>query len=1516
MSYKAFGMVEEGNEVFVGGIRFLEETWKVQGQHMIPDTAVLAVGDAAVETGNGNVVAGDILAHETDRRAGREIVTNPGQEAERFAGETGENQMADERAAKHDAVRGIPWDSGLAAHLGDSRRGLFKIVRCTGAELSGAGGPMLEIRQVDIDDTVEKTEGFDGFVAGGVPDEGERRTPEIQRLKNPRDEGRRGDERNRMDAEIREAPERVGELTGRKRTSLIAVGDIAVLAVYAAEGATGEKDRTGAAGAGDRRLFPKMGGDTGNEHLFRQTAEARMHGAVSAAVPRTEITFHRQMICLYPPIPRRCSIAPARERSVLLLPYQMPSRLPSDRYASDRHIMNRRRSRVNRQVRPGEMDKGGGLDYNIYCLRLCMEKEDEALNREDLDGLSRDADISAQHRHRRQGSAADEAAMAPYRRPVQTGIKNDTSSVRQAGHLPPEGKAGEPEAEEEKIDFRKPIMPVEKEIPQRTLPARDDTGAGEDTETKGAAAGISDEDTRRLDLHGSIVETAKEEGDGRNDSPLGSRADSRVPEEARRMAAAPYGTGKPAPRRPGTRPMTAARRVDGGDGSSVSGANARAERANGRALARELRRQAAVGYAPGRMNEGQTRKIPTQAELREEAANEEYEYSGNREARAYLERRGQPFRETDAPEPAAKTASRGLKLLVIALLLVGAVLTGLLVMRNRKGTDKINETVEVISFEETKPEGATVCTDVSYSILTGKGVKNIRLVDQNGKAVPISGAGVGNADGNVWMITLNMKEDFEGTLRLEIRGEDGKWQKTNQKTSKLAVKGALAPTTGLQEMTTPAPGAEEEGLFASLRATEEPDSEEENPEEAEEETAALSVMTEEPSATEAPAATEEPVTTEAPDSEETPEPEAEEASEGADEEKPGDEAEGIVEDSGEENGDENGETRAAGELRTAVPTNTPEPQEIEKPTETPPLTVEAAPEANPDLITNTTVYSGSKKQKNYARPLKELIHMPEADLYTQKKMGVLTFRGDNFRRNAAVGTLEAEATGLKKKWEVEGGSARGVNQTFYGYGWPGQPAIVQWSKQVRAVSNLYESKQTKEKLKEVIIAGQDGAIRFLDLDDGSITRNSIKLGYPMNGTPSLHTVGQPYMSVGQFARKMKVKTGRIGLRTYNLYNTKELKLIDGSDSKHRRALNNNGSFQTSALYDRTSDTMITAGSNGMVYLEALNSEFDWKAGSMKVSLSETTMTSKAKGQKSTAQMAVESSLAAYDKYIFYADMGGVLRCVDTDTLQPVWAVATGDAVMAAVALDLTEDRELNLYTANMLANRKKGNDQIQIRRYDALSGKEAWCTDVGVTKGKKDKADVGAKASPVIGQQKLKDLVYFTVTGLSEEGRVKLNLSGDEKSALIALNKDSGKVVWAMGMESRTESSPVAVYDKDGNGWIIQCAQDGNIYLLEGLTGRKTGSLNMEAEIIASPAVYNDTMVIGTTGKGTSFIYGIEIQTMKPQDEPEAEEEQGEAEPEKAEPEMKEEADPADEEAAPEDGEEEWADAEGEENYE
>ena len=359
------------------------------------------------------------------------------------------------------------------------------------------------------------------------------------------------------------------------------------------------------------------------------------------------------------------------------------------------------------------------------------------------------------------------------------------------------------------------------------------------------------------------------------------------------------------------------------------------------------------------------------------------------------------------------------------------------------------------------------------------------------------------------------------------------------------------------------------------------------------------------------------------------------------------------------------------------------------------------------------------------------------------------------------------------------------------------------------------------------------------------------------------------------------------------------------DGKMHRPFNNVGSFETSSLIDRTSDTVITAGTNGMLYLHALNSDFDYQAGVYKTAATTVVLRTKTKGEKD-ALTAVESSIAAYDKYVYYADMSGVLRCVDTDTLKTVWAVKTGDAVKAAVALDMPMSRELNLYTANMLENRKTG--KVQIRRYDALSGLEAWTTEIGTAKEKNSSAEVGAKASPVIGQNSLRDLVYFTVTGLS----------GGPKAALIALRKEDGSVAWAYGLGDRSESSPVAVYSSEGEGWLIQCDQGGTITLLEGLTGKVIDTLKLEGQIEASPAVYNDMMVISTTGKGDTYIYGIKIRSGNedlavPEDAAKETPNPGKAEEEPAEeaPAEEEPAEEYDEEPAEEYDEEPGEDAEG-----
>ena len=70
----------------------------------------------------------------------------------------------------------------------------------------------------------------------------------------------------------------------------------------------------------------------------------------------------------------------------------------------------------------------------------------------------------------------------------------------------------------------------------------------------------------------------------------------------------------------------------------------------------------------------------------------------------------------------------------------------------------------------------------------------------------------------------------------------------------------------------------------------------------------------------------------------------------------------------------------------------------------------------------------------------------------------------------------------------------------------------------------------------------------------------------------------------------------------------------------------------------------------------------------------------------------------------------------------------------------------------------------------------------------------------------------------------------------------------------------MAVYNENGKGWIIQASSSGVITLLDGLTGSVVSTLTVEGTIDASPAVYNDILVVGTTGKNTTYIYGIKLQ--------------------------------------------------------
>lgn len=91
---------------------------------------------------------------------------------------------------------------------------------------------------------------------------------------------------------------------------------------------------------------------------------------------------------------------------------------------------------------------------------------------------------------------------------------------------------------------------------------------------------------------------------------------------------------------------------------------------------------------------------------------------------------------------------------------------------------------------------------------------------------------------------------------------------------------------------------------------------------------------------------------------------------------------------------------------------------------------------------------------------------------------------------------------------------------------------------------------------------------------------------------------------------------------------------------------------------------------------------------------------------------------------------------------------------------------------------------------------------------------------------------------------------------LVCLRKTDGEVVWEYST-AYSWSSPVCVYDQQGRGYVINADFNGDLHLVDGLTGEALDVINLESNIESSPAVYENRLVVGTRGQ---LIWGISFQ--------------------------------------------------------
>ena len=711
---------------------------------------------------------------------------------------------------------------------------------------------------------------------------------------------------------------------------------------------------------------------------------------------------------------------------------------------------------------------------------------------------------------------------------------------------------------------------------------------------------------------------------------------------------------------------------------------------------------------------------------------------------------------------------------------------------------KAKEPGKVLSFQSASST-ASINTRLLLSLTTNQTVDGVRIedVDGNDIACTVNQVNGSNETNKIWNINAIFDAPYTGDVFAVIH-QDGNWVRTDQKVSLVITNPEPLPTE------TPLPTQAPVATLMPVAFS--------NPEEQSSDN--IPIFTQEPeviSAVVTWAPTAEPVPTEAP-------------------------AEISVEETAFI------PTEEPTPDPTAIPTEAPPQGPTLAPTITPPPRLEASEGAN-TLKNTDTVFRG-KKSVSFSRETGYVA--PHPDQYAHYPLGVPTFRGDNFRRNAAYGTADVQTENMSILWEVPLGSLRTEdNGTLYGVGWTGQPAIIHWTQQVREGMNLYEDKKSKV-LNEVIFGAQDGKIYFLDLSDGSPTRDTINVGYPLKGSVSVDSWDRPLMAVGQGISKLaNGKTGSIGLRLFNLVTGKEAYLLNGRKSDSQLQYNTNGAF------DGT-DAMIVACENGLLYTVDLNVKFIYPnadnpdaAVSIEIKPDITYLRTKS-GNEKEASVGVESSVAMYDKYIYMTDTYGVIRCVDSDTMNTIWAVDGGDNTDASPALDFDANGGVSLYTGNTCYNRLGSKNPVTIRRLNALTGDEIWRYDIKCASDKNQLA--GCKASPVIGQNAIDHLVIFTVNKVEGGG-----------SKILALDKNSGQVVWEKALTDEAISSPVAVYDERGEAWIIQGDEGGNLTMLYGRTGEVRSTLNLGGAIQGSPAVYKSYLVVGTCSKSNASMYCIKI---------------------------------------------------------
>lgn len=523
---------------------------------------------------------------------------------------------------------------------------------------------------------------------------------------------------------------------------------------------------------------------------------------------------------------------------------------------------------------------------------------------------------------------------------------------------------------------------------------------------------------------------------------------------------------------------------------------------------------------------------------------------------------------------------------------------------------------------------------------------------------------------------------------------------------------------------------------------------------------------------------------------------------------------------------------------TVQPTPTPTPEPTPTPVGLPDFKPHSVDGTEPErLISSTAIMVDGEVVEEYESDYEINFDLPER--YTELE-GIVTFRGDNFRSGAAYGTASVSSKTLTKVWSKSTSGLSDTDGTYWsGSGWTGQPLIVKWPEATRKnISAMYDWAREKEGLVEVIYATLDGHVYFYELTSGEYTRDPLNLGFNYKGAGALDPRGYPILYVGSGVDSVN---GRSRVKVVNL--------IDNSvmfEFGHNETFANRGwhMFDSSPLVSAETDQLIYPGENGILYIIHLNTKYNEQTGELSVD-PDNIVKWKYNGVRSGSRywLGVESSAAIINNYIFLADNGGNLMCLDLNTLKLVWVQDVLDDTNCSPVVDV-EDGHPYIYisTSFHYGWRSYSTAEIPIFKIDAETGEIVWRTDY--TCYTVQDLSGGVQGTIAVGKNKLSDMIFVPVA----------RTPGASSGTLAALKKDTGEVIWEKETSMYSWSSPVDFYDADGNGYLLYCNSGFNMFLIDGKTGEQLDYMNLGGNIEASPAMYGNYAVVGTRAMRTYCI--------------------------------------------------------------